>query len=140
MKGREKGLRHLGTRERDILTHFRVIRVKRRYYRGSEGNHRFLLDEALSLQKGSLAATPSLEEAALRMCTDTSFRRAASHLSFFLSFKVYHNLLHRRALERGRERAEEEERRGRRNSSPGAPYPSPEKGRRSSSFSGPMAA
>jgi hypothetical protein len=58
MKDREKGLRHLGMRERDVLTRFGVVRVKRRYYRDGEGNPRFLLDEALGWEKGGLAAVP----------------------------------------------------------------------------------
>lgn len=111
MRRREKGLRHVGRRKRDILTRFGVITVERRYYRDLKGRYRFLLDEALGLPHRGLAATPSLEEVALKMCADTSFRRAASHLSFFLSEKVDHNLLHRRVQERGSERAEEKQKR-----------------------------
>jgi hypothetical protein len=127
MKKREKGLRHLGRRERDVLTRFGVVRVKRRYYRDGEGNTRFLPGEALGLRKGNLAATPSRKEAALRMCADTSFRRAAGHLSFFLSFKVDHNLLHRRVGERGRQRTEEKRKRAEELFSRGALPPSRKK-------------
>jgi hypothetical protein len=50
---REKGLRNLGMRKRDILTRFGVITVRRRYFRDRERRHRFLLDEALGWAKGA---------------------------------------------------------------------------------------
>ena len=107
MGKREKGLRHVGMRERAVLTRFGMIKVKRRYYRDREGKHRFLLDEALGWEKGCLAATPAVEAEALEMCSETSFRKAKKHLSFFLSSEVSHSLLHRRTQMRGAERAEE---------------------------------
>uniref|UniRef100_UPI00257FB6D0 UPF0236 family transposase-like protein n=1 Tax=Candidatus Solincola tengchongensis TaxID=2900693 RepID=UPI00257FB6D0 len=88
MRRREKGLRNIGMRERAVLTRFGMIKVRRRYYRDREGKHRFLLDEALGFEKGSLAATPAVEQEALEMCSETSFRRAGKHLSFFLSEEV----------------------------------------------------
>ncbi len=108
---REKGLRNLGMRKRDVLTRFGVIAVRRRYYRDREGKHRFLLDEALGWDKGGLALSPTLEGEVLRMASETSFRRASGHLSFFLAQEVDHNLLHRRVRERGSERAEEKRKR-----------------------------
>ena len=110
MKDREKGLRHLGMRERDVLTRFGVIRVKRRYYRDGEGNTRFLLDEALGWDKGGMAMTPSVEAQALKMCSEISYRQSAEHLSFFLAEDIGHSLLHRRVQMRGSERAEEKRR------------------------------
>lgn len=107
MKRRERGLRHVGRRKRYVLTRFGIITVERRYYRDREGKRRFLLDEALGLSKRGLAATPSLEEVALKMCSETSFRRASAHLSFFLSCPLDHNLLHRKVRERGSKRTEE---------------------------------
>jgi len=107
MKDREKGLRHLGMRERDVLTRFGVVRVKRRYYRDGEGNTRFLLDEALGWDKGGMAMTPSVEAQALKMCSEISYRKSAEHLSFFLVEDIGHSLLHRRVQIRGSERAEE---------------------------------
>lgn len=111
MKRREKGLRHVGMRERAVLTRFGTVKVRRRYYRDREGKHRFLLDEALGFSKGSLAATPAVEQEALEMCSETSFRRAGKHLSFFLSEEVDHSLLHRRVRVRGAERAREKRKR-----------------------------
>jgi len=73
---REKGLRMVGTRERDVLTRFGTVRIKRRYYRDSEGRYRFLLDEVLGWEKGGLAATPALEAQALEMCSQVSYRSA----------------------------------------------------------------
>jgi len=107
MKKREKGLRNVGMRERNVLTRFGVVRVKRRYYRDAEGEHHFLLDEALGWEAGCLAATCAIETEALEMASETSFRRAGKHLSFFLAEDVSHSLLHRRTQRRGSERAEE---------------------------------
>lgn len=97
-------------RERDVLTRFGVIRVKRRYYRDGEGNTRFLLDEALGWDKGGMAMTPSVEAQALKMRSEISYRQSAEHLSFFLAEEVGHSLLHRRVKMRGSERAEEKRR------------------------------
>lgn len=104
MKSRPDGLRHLGLREREVLTRFGVLRIKRRYYRDPEGKHRFLLDEALGWE-GGLAATPALEARALKMCSESSFRCAADDLSFFLAENIRHTLLHEMVGRRGGEAA-----------------------------------
>jgi hypothetical protein len=107
MQKRRKGLRHIGMRERDLLTRFGTIKVRRRYYRDEEGKHHFLLDEALGWESGCLAATSAVEREALQMASETSFRRAGKHLSFFLAEDIKHSLLHRRVKTRGSERAAE---------------------------------
>jgi hypothetical protein len=107
MKKRKKGLRNIGMRERNVLTRFGVVRVRRRYYRDAEGENHFLLDEVLGWDKGCLAATCAVETEALEMASESSFRRAGKHLSFFLAEDVRHSLLHRRTQMRGSERAEE---------------------------------
>jgi hypothetical protein len=107
MKKRMKGLRNIGMRERNVLTRFGIVRVKRRYYRDANGVMHFLLDEALGWEDGCLAATGAVETEALEMASETSFRRASKHLSFFLAEEVRHSLLHRRTQMRGCERAEE---------------------------------
>ena len=104
---REKGLRMVGTRERDVLTRFGTVRIKRRYYRDSEGRYRFLLDEVLGWEKGGLAATPALEAKALEMCSQVSYRSASRHISFFLGEQVKHSLLYRLVQQKGRQRTEE---------------------------------
>jgi len=103
-RGREKGLRSMGVRERNVLTRLGVIKVKRRYYRDGEGNTRFLLDEAMGWGKGGTAATPCMEAQALKMCSEVSYRRSAENLSFFLLEGVSHSFLHRLVQELGRER------------------------------------
>jgi len=107
---RRKGLRMVGTRERDVLTRFGTVRVERRYYRDKEGGCRFLLDEALGWDKGGMAMTPAVEAQALEMCSELSYRRSSRHLSFFLGEEVRHTLLHRLVQRRGKERAEEKNR------------------------------
>lgn len=104
MKSRAEGLRHLGVRERDVLTRLGVLRIKRRYYRERGGETRFLLDEALGWE-GGLAATPALEARALKMCSESSFRCAADNLSFFLAENIRHTLLHEMVGRRGGEAA-----------------------------------
>jgi len=104
---REKGLRNLGMREREVITRFGTVRVRRRYYRDREGRTRFLLDEALGWDKGGTAATPSIEARALELSSEISYRGAAKHLSFFLASDISHMTLHRLVQERGGERAEE---------------------------------
>lgn len=104
MKSRGEGLRHLGMRERTVLTRLGVLRIKRRYYRERGGGTRFLLDEALGWE-GGLAATPALEARALKMCSESSFRCAADNLSFFLAENIRHTLLHEMVGRRGSEAA-----------------------------------
>ncbi|MDD3717610.1 MAG: ISLre2 family transposase [Actinomycetota bacterium] len=104
MKERAEGLRHLGVRERTVLTRLGVLRIKRRYYRERGGGTRFLLDEALGWG-GGLAATPALEARALKMCSESSFRCAADNLSFFLAENIRHTLLHEMVGKRGSEAA-----------------------------------
>jgi len=111
MKKRKKGLRNIGMRERNVLTRFGTIKVKRRYYRDGEGKHHFLLDEALGWESGCLAATCAMEAQALEMCSELSYRKSAKHLSFFLAEEVGHTLLHRRVQMRGSERATEKKER-----------------------------
>ena len=84
-------------RERDVLTRFGVVRVKRRYYRDGEGDARFLPGEALGWDKGGLAMNPSVEAQALKMCSEVSYRRSGEDLSFFLLEVLSHSFLHRLA-------------------------------------------
>ncbi len=104
MKERTEGLRHLGVRERTVLTRLGVLRIRRRYYRERGGGTRFLLGEALGWE-GGLAATPALEARALKMCSESSFRCAADNLSFFLAENIRHTLLHEMVGRRGGEAA-----------------------------------
>ncbi len=107
-KKRGRGLRMVGTRERNVLTRLGVARVKRRYYRDPEGRHRFLPDEAVGWGRGGMAVTPVLEAQALEMCSEASYRRSAKHLPLFLSEDVEHALLHRLVRKRVREGGREE--------------------------------
>jgi len=53
MKEREEGLVVEGFRERRVVTLFGDVMVKRRLYRDQDGEGRFLLDEAMGLEKRS---------------------------------------------------------------------------------------
>lgn len=48
-----KGLIVVGRRKRTITTRFGSLQIERRLYRDAEGNHRFLLDEAMGLEPSS---------------------------------------------------------------------------------------
>jgi len=52
MKGKAKSLKVECLKEHRIITVFGDVRVKRRLYRDSNGEHRFLLDEKMGLDKG----------------------------------------------------------------------------------------
>lgn len=108
MRKRADGLRSLGARERTVITRFGAVKIKRRYYRDAQGRGRFLLDEALGWGSG-LAMTDPLEARALKMCSESSFRQAADNLSFFLSERVTHTILHDLVQRRGAEVAGEQE-------------------------------
>jgi hypothetical protein len=84
MRKRAEGLRSLGERERAVITRFGTVKIKRRCHRDAQGRGRFLPDEALGWESG-LAMTEALEARALKMCSESSFRRSADDLSFFLS-------------------------------------------------------
>ena len=108
MRKRAEGLRSLGKRERTVITRFGTVKIKRRYYRDAQGRGRFLLDEALGWESG-LAMTEALEARALKMCSESSFRKSADDLSFFLSERVTHTMLHKLVRRRGAEVAGKQE-------------------------------
>jgi len=65
MKERESGLEVIGFREHGVTTVFGDIRIKRRLYRDGQGRYRFLLDEAMGLDKGC-HVSPRVKEAVAR--------------------------------------------------------------------------
>lgn len=94
MKGREAGLKVEGFRERWITTLFGDIRVKRRLYRDSQGQSRFLLDESLGLRKRS-QASPRVEELATFLSSHLPFGKCQQILQAVLPQGLSHTTIHR---------------------------------------------
>ena len=94
MKAREAGLKVEGFRERWITTLFGDIRVKRRLYRDSRGQSRFLLDEALGLRKRS-QASPRVEELATFLSSHLPFEKCEQILGAVLPQGISHTTIHR---------------------------------------------
>jgi len=69
----------VGLRERTVICRFGPVTISRRLYQDAEGEYHFFLDEHLGWEAYQ-AATPSLQEAALRLTAATSFREAAKTL------------------------------------------------------------
>ncbi|MDD5447794.1 MAG: UPF0236 family protein [Actinomycetota bacterium] len=108
MEKRGEGLSVEGTRERTIMTMFGSMKIGRRLYRDEDGNHRFLLDEALGIPNGS-SFSPKLTQKALRLCSQGPFRFAAETISDFTKEKVSHATLHKMVASTGDAKNEEEE-------------------------------
>ena len=94
MKGREKSLEVKGLRERGITTLFGEVRIRRRLYRDSLGNHHFLLDEAIGLRKRS-QASPRVEELATFLCSHLPFEKCERLLRALLPAGISHTTIHR---------------------------------------------
>lgn len=94
MKDREPGLEAVGFRKRTLITLFGDVRVRRRLYRDSEGNHRFLLDEAMGLDKGS-RVSPRLQELATFLCSYLPFAKCERVLRALVPDGISHTTIHR---------------------------------------------
>jgi len=95
MKGREEGLKAEGLKERWVTTLFGDVRVRRRLYRDSLGNYRFLLDEAIGLRKRS-QASPKVEELATFLASYVpSFEKCERLLRALLPHGISHTTIHR---------------------------------------------
>jgi len=94
MKGREKDLKLEGFRERGVTTLFGDVRIRRRLYRDSWGNSRFLLDEAIGLRKRS-QASPKVEELATFLCSHLPFEKCERLLRALLPDGISHTTIHR---------------------------------------------
>ena len=65
MRGRGAGLMVVGFRERRVVTLFGDVRIRRRLYRDNMGKGRYLLDEAMGLEKRSPLSAGMRELSAL---------------------------------------------------------------------------
>lgn len=78
-KTRQSDLRLVGYRSRTIVARFGSFRIKRRLYRERDGRYRFLLDEAIGLEK-MRSFSPSVKTLATHLSTHVPFRVAADFL------------------------------------------------------------
>lgn len=94
MEKREDGLTVLGFRERWVITVFGQVRIKRRLYRDKQGKGRYLLDEAIGLDKRSPLSTGVKNLSALLACS-LPFGKCEALLSLLLPVGVSHTTIHR---------------------------------------------
>lgn len=112
MVERKKDLRLVGKRERDLMTRFGPLKIKRRLYRDESGDYHFLLDEALGLAPQA-ACTPSLEHIANLVSSCASFRQAADIISRFIGCAPSHTCLREMVQRAGSGKSEEEKEKSR---------------------------
>jgi hypothetical protein len=94
MREREPGLEVVGFREHRITTVFGDIRIKRRLFRDSNGKYRFLLDEAMGLDKGC-HVSPRVKELATFIASHLPFQRSEEILGAVLPSGISHTSIHR---------------------------------------------
>lgn len=94
MQERGAGLRVEGFRERWVVTLFGEVRIRRRLYRDSDGKRRFLLDEALGMDKRSPLSRGVRELCAL-LASYMPFGKCEELLRLLLPVGVSHTTIHR---------------------------------------------
>ena len=94
MEKRQDKLTVLGFLERWVITLFGQVRIKRRLYRDKQGNGRYLLDEAIGLDKRSPLSSGVKSLSALLACY-MPFGKCEALLSLLLPVGVSHTTIHR---------------------------------------------
>jgi len=94
MKGKDQSLKVECLKEHRIITVFGDVRVKRRLYRDSNGDHRFLLDEKMGLDKGC-HVSPKVKELATYISSHFPFLRSEEILRAILPSGISHTTIHR---------------------------------------------
>lgn len=94
MKEKDQSLKMECLKEHRIITTFGDIRVKRRLYRDSSGDYRFLLDEKMGLDKGC-HMSPKVKELATFISSHFSFQRSEEILRAILPSGISHTSIHR---------------------------------------------
>lgn len=94
MERRGEGLSVVGFRERWVVTLFGQVRIKRRLYRDKEGKGRYLLDEAMRLDKRSPLSSGVKELCAL-LAGYMPFGKCETLLRLLLPDGVSHTTIHR---------------------------------------------
>jgi len=90
---REKDLRLVGYKEKTIVSRHGQINIKRRYYRDENGKYRFLLDEALGLEKRR-AMTPSVASFAAALAAYVPFRVTEDFIFRAFGISLSHQSIH----------------------------------------------
>lgn len=106
-------LKNKGFRKRKIKTLFGVIELKRRYYKDSNGDYHYLLDEYLGIPAND-RQSPALKEVAFELIQDLSYRKSAEKVEEILGVSTSHSTIHNWVQDLGerirRKRAEKRER------------------------------
>lgn len=90
---RDKNLKMIGQKEKMLVSKHGQINVRRRYYRDSAGNYRFLLDEALGLKKRQVM-TPAVASFAARLAAYVPFRVAEDFIYRAFGTTLSHQSIH----------------------------------------------
>lgn len=94
MRKRGRGLEVEGIREHLVVTAFGDVRIKRRLYRDSKGECRFLLDEAMGLDKRS-HVSPKVKEMAAFISSHVPFQMTEQLMRSILPAGISHTTIHR---------------------------------------------
>jgi len=93
MQEKNEGMKVVAYKEHWLTTIFGDIRIKRRLYRDKGGNHRFLLDEKMGLDKGS-HVSPKMKELAILASTRYTFREVEQSIKAIFPWGVSHTTIH----------------------------------------------
>ena len=94
MKEKGQDLKVECLKEHRVTTVFGDVRIRRRLYRGSNGESRFLLDEMMGLDKGC-HISPKVKEVATYICSYLPFLRSEEILRAILPSGISHTSIHR---------------------------------------------
>ena len=94
MKQKASNLKVECLKEHRVSTVFGDIRIKRRLYRSSNGEHRFLLDEKMGLDKGC-HVSPKVKELATFISSHFPFQRSEEIIRAILPSGISHTTIHR---------------------------------------------
>ena len=94
MKGKAKSLKVECLKEHRVSTVFGDVRVKRRLYRDSNGEHRFLLDEKMGLDKGCHMSS-KVKELSTFISSHFPFLKSEQMLRAILPSGISHTSIHR---------------------------------------------
>jgi len=93
MQERDDGMKVTGFKEHWLTTIFGDIRIRRRLYRGKDGDYRFLLDEKMGLEKGS-HVSPGIKKLAVLASTRYTFREVEQNIKAVFPWGISHTTVH----------------------------------------------
>jgi len=94
MKERDQSLKVECLKEHRVSTIFGDVRIRRRLYRDSNGENRFLLDEKMGLDKGC-HVSPKVKEMATFISSHFPFHKSEEILRAILPSGISHTSIHR---------------------------------------------